>query len=133
MTDYSVLETEDFGFVCAVVQSGDVAGREIEIDYLVEDSSMCIVVVFVCVCEFGRVICIFSLSADAQTQNGTLLFTDDATIQCVAVSVSSVTAGSTDESCLSLTLSAATTVTGLTLSPSLANICVIPVEGWFQF
>ena len=71
----------------------------------------------------------FLLLDDAQTQNGTLLFTDDATIQCVAVSVSSVSAGSTDESCLSLTLSAATTVTGLTLSPSLADICVQSADG----
>ena len=47
MTEYSVLETEDYGFVCAVVQSGDVAGRELEIDYLVEDSSTCLCV---CVC-----------------------------------------------------------------------------------
>ena len=63
------------------------------------------------------------------TQNGTLLFTDDATIQCVAVSVSSVSAGSTDESCLTLTLSPTTTVTGLTISPSLATICKVLAEG----
>ena len=63
------------------------------------------------------------------TQNGTLLFTDEAAIQCVAVSVSSVSAGSTDESCLTLTLSTTTTVSGLTLSPSLATVCKVPAEG----
>ena len=39
-SQYSVLETEDYQFVCAEVQSGDVAGREIEINYIVEDSGM---------------------------------------------------------------------------------------------
>ena len=63
------------------------------------------------------------------TQNGTLLFTDEASIQCVAVSVSSVSAGSTDESCLTLTLSPTTTVSGLTLSPSVATMCVASADG----
>ena len=65
----------------------------------------------------------------AMTQNGTLLFSDDATIQCVAVSVSSVSAGSTDESCLTLTLSPTTTVTGLTISPDVATVCVTSADG----
>ena len=106
-----------------------------EISRLIMSWKITVRVLLLCLC-----VCVnlaeqqyFLLLDDAQTQNGTLLFTDDATVQCVVVSVSSVSAGSTDESCLSLTLSAATTVTGLTLSPSLANICVIPVEGWFQF
>ncbi|CAI8052979.1 Extracellular matrix protein 3, partial [Geodia barretti] len=104
MTEYSVIEPEDYQFVCAEVQSGDVAGRDIEIDFVVEDSD------------------------GAMTQNGTLLFTDDATIQCVAVSVSSVSAGSTDESCLTLTLSPTTTVTGLTISPDVATVCVTSAD-----
>lgn len=62
---------------------------------------------------------------DALVQNGTLLFTDEATIQCIAVSVFSTA----DDSCLSLSLSSPTTVSGLTLSPALATICVIPTEG----
>ena len=37
-SQYTVVETEDYQFVCAEVQSGDVSGREIEIDYIVEDS-----------------------------------------------------------------------------------------------
>ena len=61
--------------------------------------------------------------------NDSLLFTDDATIQCVAVSVSSVSPGSTDESCLTLTLSTTTTVTGLTISPSEATVCVVSADG----
>ena len=72
---------------------------------------------------------LFYFTVDAETQSGTLLFTDDATIQCVAVSVSSVTAGSTDESCLSLTLSSPTTVSGLTLSPSLGTVCKVLTDG----
>ena len=72
---------------------------------------------------------ITSLPDDAVTQNGTLLFTDEAAIQCVAVSVSSVSPGSTDESCLTLTLSPTTTVSGLTLSPSVATVCKVPAEG----
>ncbi|CAI8052157.1 hypothetical protein GBAR_LOCUS28549, partial [Geodia barretti] len=103
-SQYTVTESEDYQFVCAEVQSGDVAGRDIEIDFVIDDSD------------------------GAMTQNGTLLFTDDATIQCVAVSVSSVSAGSTDESCLTLTLSPSTTVTGLTISPSLATICKVLAE-----
>ncbi|CAI8052161.1 Adhesion G-protein coupled receptor V1, partial [Geodia barretti] len=105
-SQYTVLfQTSDSQFACVEVLSGDVAGREIMIDFSVEDS------------------------ANTQTQNGTLLFTDDATIQCVAVSVSSVSAGSTDESCLTLTLSPTTNVTGLTISPDLATVCVVPIEG----
>ena len=40
-SQYTVLQTEDSQFVCAEVLSGDVAGREIEIDYSVEDSGTC--------------------------------------------------------------------------------------------
>ena len=72
---------------------------------------------------------ISSLPDDAVTQNGTLLFTYEAVIQCVAVSVSSVSAGSTNKSCLTLTLSPTTTVSGLTLSPSVATVCKVPAEG----
>ena len=62
-------------------------------------------------------------------QNGTLLFTDDATIQCVAVSVMSVALGSNEESCLLLRLSETSIVSGLTISPSLATICIVPTAG----
>ena len=40
LTQYSAVETEDYQFVCATVQSGDVAGRDIEISYVVEDYGM---------------------------------------------------------------------------------------------
>ena len=40
MTEYSVIEPENYQFVCAEVQSGDVAGRDIEIDFVVEDSGI---------------------------------------------------------------------------------------------
>ena len=118
-----MLESQDYQFVCAEVQSGDVAGRDIEIYYVVEDHSMRLLH------SFSVYYIIIYTAADAQTQNGTLLFTDDATIQCVAVSVSSVSAGSTDESCLSLTLSSATTVSGLTITPYAATICVASPDG----
>lgn len=63
---------------------------------------------------------------DATVQNGNLLFTDDATIQCVAVNIPS----SPDEMpCFSMRLSAENTVTGLTLSPALATICVASPQG----
>lgn len=58
------------------------------------------------------------------------MFTDDATIQCVAVRVTSDSPGSPDEElCFSLSLSATTTVSGLTLSPAVATVCVVPTEG----
>ena len=61
-------------------------------------------------------------------QNDTLLFSDDASTQCVAVSVASVS----PESCLTLTLAESTDVTGLTLSHSTATVCVVSVEGEFK-
>ncbi|CAI8052156.1 hypothetical protein GBAR_LOCUS28548, partial [Geodia barretti] len=103
-TEYTTHDNAEYQVVCANVESGSVGGRNIEIDYTVEDN------------------------ANAQTQNGTLLFSDDATIQCVAVSASSVSAGSTDESCLTLTLSPTTTVTGLTISPDVATVCVTSAD-----
>ena len=68
-------------------------------------------------------------AGDMQTQSGIVSFMDDATIQCVAVSVSSVNASSTGESCLTLTLSTTSTVSGLTISPSSASICVVSADG----
>ena len=65
---------------------------------------------------------------DSVTQNGILLFTDDATIQCVAVAVLSVSS----DSCFSLSLSATTTVSGLTLNPDQATICVVPADGRYH-
>ena len=49
LTQYSVIETEDYQFVCATVQSGDVAGRDFEISYVVEDYGM---IVLVCAMGF---------------------------------------------------------------------------------
>lgn len=72
----------------------------------------------------------FSTIDDSVFQNGTLLFTDDATIQCVAVSVSSICSDATDEeACLTLTLSTMTTVSGLSLSPDRATICLVSMDG----
>lgn len=71
------------------------------------------------------VYCFFLILDDALVQNGTLLFTDEATIQCITVLVISTA----DDSCLSLSLSSPTTVSGLTLSPALATICVVQTEG----
>ena len=65
-------------------------------------------------------------TAESTVQNGTIVFTDDATIQCIAVSLSSF---SPNGECLSLSLSAASSVDGLTLSPSVTIICVISIEG----
>ena len=39
-SQYTVVETADYQFVCAEVQSGSVAGRDIEIDYTVHDAGM---------------------------------------------------------------------------------------------
>ena len=39
-SQYTVSESEEYQFVCAEVQSGDVAGRDIEINYVVEDSGI---------------------------------------------------------------------------------------------
>ena len=82
---------------------------------------------------FLRCICTHSnylSAADTTVQNSTLLFTDDTAIQCIAVSLSSVTAGPlNEESCLSLNLSVTSSVSGLTLNPSLATICIVPSEG----
>ena len=55
-------------------------------------------------------------------QNGTLLFTDDATVQCVAVN------SPDGMSCFSLRLSTDSAVTGLTLSPALATLCVVSTD-----
>ena len=39
-SQYTVTETEDYQFVCAEVRSGDTAGRDIAIDFTVEDSGI---------------------------------------------------------------------------------------------
>ena len=39
-SQYTVTESEDYQFVCAEVQSGDVAGRDIEIDFVIDDSGI---------------------------------------------------------------------------------------------
>ena len=39
-TQYTVLENVDNQFVCVEVQSGDIAGRDIEVYHIVEDSGM---------------------------------------------------------------------------------------------
>lgn len=59
-------------------------------------------------------------------QNGTLLFTDDAAVQCVAVNSPYSPDGM---SCFSLRLSTDSPVTGLTLSPALATLCAVSTEG----
>ena len=64
-------------------------------------------------------------TGNAVVQNGTLLFTDDATVQCVAVNSPNSPDGM---SCFSLRLSTDSDVTGLTLSPALATLCVVPTD-----
>ena len=77
-----------------------------------------------------NVVILHILAADLTVQNGTLLYTDEATIQCVAVSVPSKSPGSPDEElCFTLSLSASSTVGYLTLSPAIATVCIVPTEG----
>ena len=123
-TEYTTHDNAEYQVVCANVESGSVGGRNIEIDYTVEDNGIANHY-----SNSNNLVSPKYFTANAQTQNGTLLFSDDATIQCVAVSVSSVSAGSTDESCLTLTLSPTTTVTGLTISPDVATVCVTSADG----
>ena len=123
-TEYTTHDNAEYQVVCANVESGSVGGRNIEIDYTVEDNGIANHY-----SNSNNLVSPKYFTANAQTQNGTLLFSDDATIQCVAVSVSSVSAGSTDESCLTLTLSPTTTVTGLTISPYVATVCVTSADG----
>lgn len=66
------------------------------------------------------------VTGDATVQNGTLVFTDDATVQCVAVNSPNSPDGM---SCFSLRLSTESAVTGLTLSPAMATVCVVSTEG----
>jgi hypothetical protein len=100
-TEYSAPETAIYHVICARVKSGSIAGREIEILYVVADTD------------------------ESAVQNGTLLFTEDATVQCMAVSLPPVTSGLPGgESCLSLRLSVTSIVGGLILSPDLATLCV---------
>ena len=123
-TEYTTHDNAEYQVVCANVESGSVGGRNIEIDYTVEDNGIANQY-----SNSNNFVSPKYFTVNAQTQNGTLLFSDDATIQCVAVSVSSVSAGSTDESCLTLTLSPTTTVTGLTISPGVATVCVTSADG----
>ena len=66
-------------------------------------------------------------TAESMVQDGAIVFTDAATTQCIAVSLSLPSPDG--ESCLSLSLSATSSVNGLTLSPSMATICVVSNEG----
>ena len=120
-TQFTVSESEDYLSACAVVQSGSLVGRDIEIHYSVGENGLCK--------KTWAFIIMYLPTVDLVIQNGTLLFTEEATIQCVAVLVSSVTPGSTDESCLTLTLFETTNFTGLTLNPSTAAICVVSADG----
>ena len=57
-------------------------------------------------------------------------FAVDASIQCVAVSVISISSDVMgEESCLSLRLSTTTTVNGLTVNPNQASVCVVSANG----
>ena len=65
---------------------------------------------------------------ESTAQNGSVHFNDDATIQCVPIPITSVSP-SEEEECFTFNMSSVTSVSGLTLDPAQATVCVFPIEG----
>ena len=61
--------------------------------------------------------------------NDTFTLSDDALLQCVPISITSDSITEPDQECFSFTLSTETSIDGLTLSPSEAEICISDAEG----
>ena len=61
--------------------------------------------------------------------NDTFTLNDDALLQCVPISITSDSITEPDQECFSFTLSTETSIDGLTLSPSEAEICISDAEG----
>ena len=61
--------------------------------------------------------------------NGTFTLSDDALLQCVPIPITLDTITESDEECFTFNLSTSSSIDGLTLSPSKAEICITDAEG----
>ena len=76
----------------------------------------------------------FSSAPDDFTAlNNSFQISANATIQCVPISITSDSVDETGEECFTFSISTATTIAGLTLSPSEAEVCISDAEGVVLF
>ena len=61
--------------------------------------------------------------------NDTFTLSDDALLQCVPISITSDSITEPDQECFSFNISTVSSIDGLTLSPSEAEICITDAEG----
>ena len=97
---------------------------------------------FLYCCSFNSVVCIAALLTlyslhsalyldpdDYTALNDSFQISSSALLQCVPISITSDSVEETGQECFSFSLSTATTISGLTLSPSGAEICISDAEG----
>ena len=86
-----------------------------------------IMIIFKCVQKLQKS-CIISAPGDYTALNDSFEISDSALLQCVPISITSDSVDEEQE-CFTFSLSTATSVAGLTLSPSEAEICISDAEG----
>ena len=64
--------------------------------------------------------------------NDSFQISSSALLQCVPISITSDGVEETGQECFTFSLSTATTISGLTLSPSDAEICISDAKGTFK-
>ena len=84
-------------------------------------------IIFKCVQKLQKS-CIISAPGDYTALNDSFEISDSALLQCVPISITSDSVDEEQE-CFTFSLSTATSVAGLTLSPSEAEICISDAEG----
>ena len=67
--------------------------------------------------------------SDYTAQSGSVTVTDGAQLQCIPISIVSSSSTEQDVECFTFSTSAADTVTGLTVDPAQASVCIIDRNG----
>ena len=67
--------------------------------------------------------------SDYAAQSGSVTMTDGAQLQCIPISIVSSSTTERDVECFTFRISAADTVTGLTVDPARASVCIIDRNG----
>ena len=124
-TSYTVTEDNALVLVCAVVESGSIAGRTITVNYqTANDGAIGILIpcfVFTLALNFFLFI---SAPGDYTSVSGSFDMTDSNTVQCIPITIVSDTTTETDEECFTYSISTTSTTAGLTLTPTTATICI---------
>lgn len=129
-TAYTVTEVDDYQLVCFEVLSGDVDGRELVFSYSTVSGTASKLVAIEVPSMLNHIS--YTATSDYTATSGTATITEDTPFQCVSIRIRYDSITETTNECFKFRITSSNTVSGLTVDPNEANICIVDLNCEFE-